>query len=174
MTAPFLEADRSLLDEHLPGLDVQLAATGLAELERPGSPAIECFRKSGGPSMFVPSDLGGQGLGLCDGVRLQRALATRSPSLAVATTMHHFSVASMMDFEGDGTGMEWLVAEAVARNSLLIASGAAENAPGSTIVRPQMTGRQVEKGIVVSGRKKPCSLSASMDLLFATVRVVAD
>ncbi|ONI92995.1 hypothetical protein ALI22I_00750 [Saccharothrix sp. ALI-22-I] len=174
MTTGFLAADRRLVAEYLPGLDEQLVERPLEELERPGSPAVEWFRKAGGPSLFVPEDLGGRGVGLRDGVRIQRALATRSPSLAVATTMHHFSVASMMDFEGEGTGMEWLVAEAVSRNSLLIASGAAESAPDSTIVRPQMTGRAVDKGILVSGSKKPCSLSRSMDLLFATVRVTAD
>ena len=169
----FLQEDRELLDKHLPGLDQQLAVAGLQELERPHSPAIEWFREAGGPSLFVPSDLGGQGVGLAAGVRLQRALASRAPSLGVATTMHHFSVASMLDLEDAGTGVEWMLAEAVARNSLLIASGAGEGAGGGQLVRPQMTASATEDGLLLSGVKKPCSLSGSMDLLFATVRVVA-
>ena len=168
----FLQEDRELLDKHLPGLDKQLAVAGLQELERPHSPAIEWFREAGGPSLFVPSDLGGQGVGLAAGVRLQRALASRAPSLGVASTMHHFSVASMLDLEGAGTGVEWMLAEAVARNSLLIASGAGEGAGGGQLVRPQMTASATEDGLLLSGVKKPCSLSGSMDLLFATVRVV--
>jgi alkylation response protein AidB-like acyl-CoA dehydrogenase len=168
----FLEEDRALLENHVPGLDAQLAAAGLGELERPESPAIEWFRAARGPALFVPADLGGHGVGLAQGVRLQRALASRAPSLAVATTMHHFSVASMLDLEDTGTGMEWLLAEAVARNSLLIASGAGEGAVGGGLVRPQMSARATTDGLLVSGVKKPCSLSSSMDLLFATVRVV--
>jgi alkylation response protein AidB-like acyl-CoA dehydrogenase len=168
----FLQEDRELLAKHLPGLEEQLAAAGLHDLERPSSPAIEWFREAGGPSLFVPSDLGGQGVGLAAGVRLQRALASRAPSLGVATTMHHFSVASMLDLEDAGSGVEWMLAEAVARNSLLIASGAGEGTGGGQLVRPQMTARATEDGLLLSGVKKPCSLSGSMDLLFATVRVV--
>lgn len=166
----FLEEDRALLAGRMPGLAAMLEDGALAALERPDSGAIQCFREAGGPSLFVPEDLGGTGLGLADGVRIQRAVASRSPSLAVATTMHHFSVASLLDLEDTGTGMEWLLAEAVAGQSLLIASGASEGSGGG-LVRPQMTARATEDGLLVSGVKKPCSLSATMDLLFATVRV---
>ncbi len=168
--AGFLQEERALLEKHLPKLGEKLAGAELADLERPESPAIEWFREAGGPALFVPADLGGLGVGLGDGVRLQRAIACRAPSLAVATTMHHFSVASLLDLEDTGTGMEWLLAEAVARNSLLVASGASEGT-GSGLVHPQMTAQPSEDGLLVSGVKKPCSLSGSMDLLFATIRV---
>jgi alkylation response protein AidB-like acyl-CoA dehydrogenase len=166
----FLHADWPLVEQHLPKLGALLADAELGDLERPDSPAIECFREAGGPTLFVPADLGGTGVGLADGVRVQRVVASRAPSLAVATVMHHFSVASLLDLEDSGTGMEWVLAEAVARNSLLIASGASEGA-GNGLVHPQMTARRSEGGLVVTGVKKPCSLSGSMDLLFATVRV---
>lgn len=168
--AGFLDEERSLLEQHLPKLGGRLAEVELADLERPESPAIEWFREAGGPALFVPQDLGGLGVGLAEGIRLQRALACHAPSLAVGTTMHHFSVASLLDLEDTGTGMEWLLAEAVARNSLLIASGASEGG-GSGLVHPQMTAQSTDEGLLVSGVKKPCSLSGSMDLLFATIRV---
>ncbi|MCW7944584.1 hypothetical protein AAW14_21875 [Streptomyces hygroscopicus] len=171
MNAGFLAEDRALLQRCLPGLDGQLAAAGLDRLERPGSPAIEWFRRSGAPALFVPEEYAGLGLGLREGLRVQRALASRAPSLAVATTMHHFSVASLTGWDRQEAGMEWLLAEAVARNTMLIASGAAEGRPGSGILRPAMSARPVEGGALVTGSKKPCSLSRSMDLLFATVRI---
>ncbi len=170
--AGFLEEDRSLLERHLPKLAEMLEQAELGDLECPESPAIEWFREAGGPALFVPTEFGGQGVGMAQGVRLQRAVASRAPSLAVASTMHHFSVASILDLEDTGTGMEWLLAEAVARGSLLIASGASEGQAGNGIVRPQMTAERTDKGLIVSGVKKPCSLSGAMDLLFATVRVV--
>ena len=168
----YLQEDRALLETHVPKLDAALADAELADLERPESPAIQWFREAGGPALFVPEDLGGQGLGLAQAVRLQRALASRAPSLGVATTMHHFSVASILDLEDTGTGMEWLLAEAVARNSLLIASGASEGITGGGLAQPQMTAEPSKDGLLVSGVKKPCSLSGAMDLLFATVRVL--
>ena len=170
--AVFLEEDRSLLERHLPRLAELLGEAELGDLERPESPAIEWFREAGGPALFVPEEFGGQGVGLAQGVRLQRAVASRAPSLAVASTMHHFSVASILDLEDTGSGLEWLLAEAVARGSLLIASGASEGHLGNGIVRPHMTAEGTNEGLLVSGVKKPCSLSGSMDLLFATIRVV--
>ncbi|MFF3763437.1 acyl-CoA dehydrogenase [Streptomyces sp. NPDC001922] len=169
--AGFLARDRELLERRLPGLDARLAATGLEKLERPGSPAVDWFRQSGAGALFVPTDHHGLGAGLREGVRLQRAIACRAPSLAVATTMHHFSVASLIGWERLSAGLEWLLAEAVARNAMLVASGAAEGRPGAGVLTPSMTARPVDGGVRIDGTKKPCSLSRSMDLLFATVRV---
>lgn len=169
--AGFLAGDRELLERYLPGLDDKLSAVPLAELERPGSPAVDLFRHVRGPALFVPAEYTGLGVGLAQGVRIQRAIASRAPSLAVATTMHHFSVASLIGWEQQGAGLEWLLAEAVARNGMLVASGAAEGRPGSGILRPSMTAQRVDGGVLVDGAKKPCSLSRSMDLLFATLRV---
>ena len=170
----FLDAERALLEHYLPGLDGRLASAELDRLERPGSPAIGWFREAGGPALFVPAEFSGRGVGLREGVRVQRAIASRAPSLAVATTMHHFSVASLAGWDEQEAGLEWLLVEAIARNGLLVASGAAEGTPGSGILRPAMTARKVDGGVRLDGSKKPCSLSASMDLLFATVRVTAD
>ncbi|MGW6305342.1 acyl-CoA dehydrogenase [Streptomyces niveus] len=171
LTAAFLAPDRALLEHHLPGLDGQLASVDLGKLERPGSPAVDLFRGSGAPALFVPEEYSGLGVGLRDGVRIQRAIGSRAPSLAVASTMHHFSVASLTGWDSQEGGMEWLIAEAVARHSMLVASGAAEARPGSGILNPAMSARPVAGGVLVSGSKKPCSLSRSMDLLFATLRV---
>ena len=173
MPTGFLAEDRSLLEGYLPGLDGKLAAAGLDLLERRESPALAWFKSAGGPAMLVPRDLGGSGATLREGLRVQRAIGSRAPSLAVASTMHHFSVASLIDWDAQGAGMESLLAEAVARETLLIASGVAEGVPGSGILRPRLTAVPSGEGYLVTGSKKPCSLSRSMDLLFATVRVAS-
>jgi alkylation response protein AidB-like acyl-CoA dehydrogenase len=77
----------------LPGLDEELAKIPLLEMEKPGNPAIKLFREHGGPGLLIPARYGGKGATQLQAVRLQRALASRSPSLAVATSMHHSAVA---------------------------------------------------------------------------------
>jgi alkylation response protein AidB-like acyl-CoA dehydrogenase len=169
--ARFLDEERATLEAFLPGLDAKLAAAELEDLERPGSPEIQWFREAGGPGLFVASDTSGLGATLAQGVQIQRAIGSRAPSLAVASTMHHFSVASLIEWGEQAAGLEWLLSEGIARQRLLVASGVAESVPGSDAVTPKMTGVETDDGLIVRGSKKPCSLSRSMDLMFASVAV---
>lgn len=163
--------ERAALERHLPGLDKQLAELPLADLERPGSPGLGLFREAGGPALLVPAEHGGLGASALDAVRVQRAVGARSPSLAVATTMHHFSVASLAEMAAATDGMAWAMLQAVAENRWLLSSGFAEGKPGQHILTPSMRGTPVPGGLRVSGSKKPCSLTWSMDLLSASVAV---
>ena len=104
-------------------------------------------------------------------MRIQRAVGSRSPSLAVATTMHHFSVASLVELTAAGNGFEWAMLMAIAENSWLLSSGFAEGKPGQHILTPAMRGVPADGGITVSGVKKPCSLTWSMNLMSASVAV---
>ena len=61
--------------------------------------------------------------------------------------------------------MEWMLLEAIAKNNLLVASGFAEGDPHGNILAPNMTLEKIEEGYVISGVKRPCSLSQSMDLI---------
>ena len=101
-----LRAERDTLDRHIPGLDKYLSETPLLELEQPGGGALRKFRELGGPGLLVPAGYAGKGASLLDAVRIQRAVGSRSPSLAVATTMHHFSVASLVELTAAGNGFE--------------------------------------------------------------------
>ena len=84
--------------------------------------------------------------------------------------MHHFSIASLVDVSLDSTGFEWMLLEGIARDGLLVASGFAEGRPGAAILSPTMASHTDADGkLTVSGTKKPCSLSRSMDLLTASV-----
>ncbi|MET9953692.1 acyl-CoA dehydrogenase family protein [Streptomyces sp. NPDC006339] len=165
----FLHRERAVLEEALPGLDQQLAAHPLMDLETPGGPTLAAFTEAGGPGLLVPAEHGGGGADLLTAVRVQRALGARSPSLAVATTMHHFSVASLVEAAAHSSGMEWMLLAAIAKDRLLLASGFAEGRTGQGILTPNLTARVDGEKVWLSGSKKPCSLARSMNLLTASV-----
>ena len=166
-----LGTERDTLERYLPGLDEYLSEIPLLELEKPGNAALAKFRELGGPALLVPTEYEGKGASLLDAVRIQRAIGSRSPSLAVATTMHHFSVASLVELTAAGNGFEWAMLMAIAENSWLLSSGFAEGKPGQHILTPTMRAVPADGGITVSGVKKPCSLTWSMNLMSASVAV---
>lgn len=163
--------ERSTLERHLPGLDKALAEVALLDLERAGNPGLGLFREAGGPALLVPAAHGGLGISAVDAVRIQRAVGARSPSLAVATTMHHFSVASLVELSAASDGLAWVMLQAIADNNWLLSSGFAEGRPGQHILRPVMRAESVDGGLRISGTKKPCSLTWSMDVLSASAWV---
>lgn len=167
----FLDRERAALTKLLPGLDDSLRAVPLMTLERPGSPGIGLFRDSGGPGLLAPASLQGRGATALDAVRVQRALGSRSPSLAVATTMHHFSMATLVGLSNAGEGLEWMLVQAVATENQLMASGFAEGRSGAGILSPSMSATPTPEGLRITGVKRPCSLARSMDLLTASVLV---
>ncbi|MCP3803319.1 acyl-CoA/acyl-ACP dehydrogenase [Allokutzneria sp. A3M-2-11 16] len=167
----FLREERARLDSALPGLDEQLADCGLMALEQQDNPGLALFRKAGGAGALVPEKHGGLGLSALAALSATRAIAARSPSLAVAATMHNFSVASLVALAERSEGFEWMLIDAIARDRLLVASAFAEGRTGQNILRPAMRAETEDGQWVVSGRKRPCSLSRSMDLLTASVNL---
>jgi alkylation response protein AidB-like acyl-CoA dehydrogenase len=170
----FLKRERDTLDQLLPGLDAALGALPLSELERPDNIGLKAFKAAGGPALLVPTEYGGLGADPVHAVRVQRAVASRSPSLAVATTMHHFSIASLVEAGTQSLGFEWMLLEAVAADALLVASGFAEGRTGRAILAPTMRAEVRGDKVVLNGSKKPCSLSRSMDLLTASISLPAE
>lgn len=170
----FLVDERRTLEEFLPGFDAQIASIPLVEIEARDSNAIELFRDAGGPGLVVPRDLKGHGASPSAAIRVQRAIGSRSPSLAVATTMHHFSTASLIELQRAERGFEWLLLQAIAEQGRLLASGFAEGVHDQKTFSPTMRARRVGGKFLVSGTKKPCSLSRSMDILTASVAVTGE
>src|ERR1700726_4124546 len=138
----FLHTARSCLDDYLPGLDQALGDVPLLELERAGSGVLDLFKEAKGPALLVPKEFGGMGASLSEAVHIQRAIGSRSPSLAGATTMHHFSVASLVELTATGEGFEWAMLEAIATNNWLMSSGFAEGRTGQHILSPTMRARR--------------------------------
>lgn len=78
-TVEFMAEERRLLRTLLPGLDEELAETPLTVLESRESPAIETFRRTGGPGLLVPSEHRGCGASARAAVQVQRAVGARAP-----------------------------------------------------------------------------------------------
>jgi alkylation response protein AidB-like acyl-CoA dehydrogenase len=168
-----LDKARELCETYLPGLLSDLSAVPMLDLEKPGGPGLELFRKRGGPGLVVPRSYSGAGASPQDAVHVTRAIGATAPSLSVASTMHHFSVATIFTLADSlrSSGVEWALLEGIATQNLLVASGFAEGNPGQGILSPTVGGVRKDSGIVVNGSKKPCSISRSMDLLSASVSV---
>jgi alkylation response protein AidB-like acyl-CoA dehydrogenase len=167
----FLKRERHTLDRFLPGFDAKLAEIPLLELEKPGNPGLGLLREAEGVALLVPAEYGGKGATAQEAVQIHRAVATRSPSLGIAMTMHNFSVATLVEYLFYGNYTVELLQQ-IAGGQLLVASGFAEGRTGASILDPVMTATPREGGgYLVSGSKKPCSLSNSMHILTASVAV---
>jgi alkylation response protein AidB-like acyl-CoA dehydrogenase len=167
----FLKRDRATLEQFLPSLDARLAEIPLAEIEKPGNPGLAILRELEGTALLIPTEHGGKGATPVDAIRIHRAVASRSPSLAIAMTMHNFSVGTLVEylFYGDYT-VELL--QQISGGQLLVASGFAEGRTSASILDPNMKATPQEGGgYLISGSKKPCSLSNSMHILTASVAV---
>ncbi|MER6945929.1 acyl-CoA dehydrogenase family protein [Nonomuraea sp. NPDC000554] len=167
----FLERERATVAKLLPGLDESLRALPLMKLEGPDSPGIQLFRDSGGPGLLAPSDQQGLGATALDALRVQRALGSRTPSLAVATTMHHFSMATLIGLATTEGDLGSMLVEGVAAGNQLMASGFAEERPDAGILSPSMTATEGPDGPLINGVTRPYSLARSMDLLITSVMV---
>lgn len=171
-----LDSARATCESFLPGLLGDLAEVPLERLEAPGNPGIGMFRDRSGPALVIPKTYRGLGASPLEAVAVLRAIGAASPSTAVATTMHHFSVATLFALADSvkNSGMEWALLEGIAEQGLLVASGFAEGRPGQGILSPTMSAVAAEGGYRVSGAKRPCSLSVSMNLLTASVALPAE
>ena len=168
MSLSLLNRSRDLLERYAPGFDERLAAIPSAQREAPQSEVIALFKQHGPVGLLVNREAGGLGANILDAVHVQIALGARSPSLAVASTMHQFSVASLLALTQNGGGAEGLLLAAVAQNRLLLSSGFAEGTSGAGILDSAMQAVHTPDGVLLSGSKKPCCLGQSMDLLTAS------
>ncbi|MFF7793453.1 acyl-CoA dehydrogenase family protein [Streptomyces sp. NPDC007991] len=172
MTIRMMATERAALERYLPDLQKELAGHSLLGLETRGSGVIEMFKNSDAPALVVPEEWGGLGASALAATRVHRAIGALSPSLGAATTMHHLSIATLIEHSATGTDEEKELLKAVVLARMLLASGFSEGNPGTSAAsafQPTVTAQQVEGGFKVNGRKQPCSLSASMDLLTASV-----
>ena len=171
----WLNRERSTMDRLLPGLDEALADVPLMRLEEPPTVGLEAFREAGGPGLLVPTDHLGAGATAVEAVQVQRAIGSRAPSVAIAVTMHHYSIATFMAFLAETPrSNDWLLLDAIAEGNLLVASGFAEGQAGRGTQKPTMDARPIPTGFVLNGTKKPCSLSESMDMMSASMLVPSE
>lgn len=164
----FLQLEREVLERYAPGLDAALARLGFEAAEQRGSQAIGVFRQHAAGRLVIPPELGGRGASALEVLRFQIALGSRAPSLAVATTMHHYKLAALCRLR-PARELDAVLAQ-VAERDWLVASGGSEGEPGRKLYQPAVRAEDTPDGIVVEGTKKPCCLTWSMDLLSVMVR----
>lgn len=172
-----LDVARSVCERFHPGLLKELEQIPYADRERPGSPVIDLFRIHGGVGLLIPEEYGGHGAGALDALRVQLALGAVSPSLVAAVSMHHFTAAMLYALAGTAgrlTGAQTAVLHRIVPDQQVMASGWAEGRTAQNILKPAVTARPVEGGFLLTGAKKPCSLSRSMSLLTASVAIHGD
>jgi len=162
----FLKMERALLEEFMPGLDAALKEMPLGILEGRENPSIKMLRDSKGPALLIPKRYGGLGATPPEALRVLRAVASRAPSLGIAYTMHNFSVSTLVEWAMFGEDYGEMILTSLAENALYVASGFAEGRTGARPLDMTMRARRGPGGgWLISGRKKPCSLTYSMDFL---------
>jgi len=167
----FLKRDRATLEHFLPSMDARLAEIPLAEIERPGNPGLSILRELEGTALLVPPEHGGIGASPVEAIQIHRAVASRTPSLAIAMTMHNFSVATLVEYLFYGNYTVELLQQ-ISGGQLLVASGFAEGRTSTSILDPAVKATRLDGGgYLINGSKKPCSLSNSMHILTASVAV---
>jgi alkylation response protein AidB-like acyl-CoA dehydrogenase len=171
----FLDTERGLLERFMPGLDAALRSIPLAVLEGRENPAIRMFKEAKGPGLLIPRRFGGLGATAVEGGRTLRAIASRAPSLGIVCTMHNFSASTLVEWALFGEEYGALLLTGLAENSMYLASGFAEGRSGSRPLDMTMRARPAASGgWLISGRKKPCTLTYSMDFLSCGVSVEAE
>jgi alkylation response protein AidB-like acyl-CoA dehydrogenase len=166
----FLQRERAVMERFLPGLDARLAALTLEQLEQPGNPGIALLKAVKGPNLFIPKKCGGLGATALEGVQVLRALASRAPSLGIVCTMHNFSMCTLVAYAAVGVEHGEDLLCSLAEHSMLLASGFAEGRTGANPLDMRMQARRgPDDTWMISGYKRPCTLSQSMDFLTAGV-----
>lgn len=172
-----LDAARGVCERFHPGLLKELEAVPYADREKPGSPVIDLLRLHGGVGLLVPEQFGGCGAAPLDALHVQYALGAASPSLAAAVSMHHFTAAMLYALAvepGRLTDEQLRLLHRIVPDQQVMASGWAEGRTEQNILAPAVTARPVQGGYLLTGSKKPCSLSASMSLLTASIAIIGD
>lgn len=166
-----LSHEYEVLDSVFPGLLAELKETPLASKEGSENPLIERFRKYGGPGLLAERRFGGKGASPREAVAVHRALGAHAPSLAIAATMHNFTVGFLAEYTLYGEETMGYLRE-IGEQGRYLASGFAEGKRGANILEPLMTAEPQRGGYVLNGVKKPCSVSESMDYLTASINVL--
>jgi alkylation response protein AidB-like acyl-CoA dehydrogenase len=171
-TPNFLSAERSLLERFMPGLDDALKAIPLSVLESRENPSIRMLKEAKGPALLIPKKYGGMGATPVEGVRVLRAIANRAPSLGIVCTMHNFSASTLVEWAMFGEEYGEFLLSSMAENAMYLASGFAEGRSGAKPLEMTMKARRApDGGWLLSGRKRPCTLTYSMDFLSCGVSV---
>lgn len=134
-----------------------------------GRASFATLATAGGAGLLVAREYGGLGATAAQAADALRAIGSRSGSLAVGTTMHHYKIAWLA--ESLEPALRAPVLERVAREGLLVASCGAEGKQTRGTFNPGIEVQEHDGGVVVNGVKRPCSLVWDMGVLSMLVRL---
>ncbi|MFE4975168.1 hypothetical protein ACFRAR_24070 [Kitasatospora sp. NPDC056651] len=156
---------RAVLDAMAEGLFADLSARPAEQHEQDAGPAFAALKRTRATTLLVPRECAGAGASAVDAVRFQIAVGTLAPAVAVATTMHHYKIAALARVARSGDERASAILKDLGTGARLLASGGAESTPGRDL--RTLGSRAVRDGAdrLVTGLKRPCSLSTSMDVL---------
>jgi alkylation response protein AidB-like acyl-CoA dehydrogenase len=168
----FLAESRAVLERFAPGLDATLAQHGLTKLEAMNPGDLKAImRKFGLPGLWVSASRGGRGISPYDGIRIQRAIGARSPSMAVMLTMHNFTV-GFCEALAEAVPCCANMLRHVASDNLLVASAFAEGRLGAGVLDSTVYVTRDGDGFRINGSKKPCTMAGCMDIITVGVAEV--
>jgi alkylation response protein AidB-like acyl-CoA dehydrogenase len=160
---------RSVTEARLPGLIAALEARGRMALEKADSSELcELFRSYKAAGLIIPETYGGLGASPRETVEILRAVGALCPSLAVMMTMHHHTIATIVQLGGLIPAADELL-YGICQDQLLIASAFAEGKVGAEIFNTSVKVSPVEGGYLLRGAKKPCTMSHNMDVIVVGV-----
>ncbi len=162
----FMKEAREVLERYAPGLDQHLADLGLETLERLEPHQLaDLIRQYQLPGLWIPQSLGGKGIMAYDGIRLQRAIGARAPSMALMLTMHNFTISFCQGLADVVPACADMLRQ-TAEHNLLVASAFAEGRYGAGILDSTVyVVRESDGNYRINGRKKPCSMTHCMDII---------
>ncbi len=127
--------------------------------------SLRTLKEQGYLGLAVPVEFGGRGADLSDCCEAQMALGRADSGLAVAFTMHLFTVGIIVEHWRRERDLSWALLEAIATQNLVICSAFAEPGLGGSLLRSQCQATAVDGGFRLSGIKVPCSLAGRSDLI---------
>lgn len=153
----------------LPELADYLQGTSLQELENPDGRALRMFKDSGATGFAVSRQLGGLALTAEDLARIYRAIGSRAPSLALATTRHHLSITTIAAATAATSGVGREAVQYLVTAGALLASGLSEGTPGDSECDPTAYAVASGSDYVLTGHKSACCPARSMDVVLCSV-----
>ncbi|MDZ3956914.1 acyl-CoA dehydrogenase family protein [Bacillus thuringiensis] len=165
----FLSKERNILESFFPDFDSIMTSNSFLDREENTEELIRKFRDLNGTTLLIPKQYGGLGANMMEALYIHRAIASRSASLAIAYTMHHFSVASLVSIVAVQPELKRILKKLVENKWILSSSFAEGNT--NTIFSPAVTAKDEGDHFLINGVKKPCTLSKSMDLLTGSVKL---
>jgi alkylation response protein AidB-like acyl-CoA dehydrogenase len=161
----FLQEERTLLNTIVPGLDALLQREGVLQMESKTPEQLKKIMQDFQLlSLWIPAEYGGKAIPPRKAIRLQTAIASRAPSMALMLTMHNFTVSFNTSLAKTFSCSAELLRKA-AHTEMLIGSAFAEGRYGAGILDSTVFVEETGGGYLINGVKKPCTMASVMDII---------